>query len=107
MNNISTRSPFFPNSKSSQSEIDQIRESNIPRRNTHERARELSSSTENDAKVTIPDSIRDFSRIKKAVDISPSIDNTEKIARLKAQIQSGTYNPDYDAIADKILSSQY
>ena len=35
------------------------------------------------------------------------VDNTDKIAMLKAQIQAGTYQPDYDAIADKMLSSEF
>ena len=38
---------------------------------------------------------------------APDVDNTEKIARLKAQIASGTYEMDYDGMADKILSSEF
>ncbi|MAX65707.1 MAG: flagellar biosynthesis anti-sigma factor FlgM [Bacteriovoracaceae bacterium] len=106
-NNIDTRAPFFPNSKTAQREIDQAKKAQQLRRNTYERAQELNNQTAKDAKVTIPDSIRDFSRIKKAVDTAPEVNNQEKIAQLKAQIQAGTYQPNYDAIADKILASEY
>ena len=46
-------------------------------------------------------------KLKKAVDQAPDVDNTEKIARLKQQIQSGSYSVDFDKLADKILSSEY
>ena len=49
----------------------------------------------------------DFSRIKRAVDLTPDRDNSAKIADLKARIQSGTYETNYDAIADKLLASEY
>ena len=107
MSSIDTRAPFFPNSKSAQQEIEQLRRTRALKRNSYERIQELNDQTSNDAKVNIPDSIRDFSRIKKAVDSAPEIDNTDKIARLKAQIQAGSYQPDYDAIADKMLSREY
>ena len=38
---------------------------------------------------------------------APEIDNSEKIARLKAQIAAGSYEIDYDGLADKILSSEF
>ena len=107
MNDIDTRAPFFPNSRSAQQEVEQARRAKALRRNTYDRTQQLNNLAANDAKVTIPESIKDFSRIKKAVDMSPPVDNTDKIARLKAQIQAGTYQPDYDAIADKILASEY
>jgi hypothetical protein len=49
----------------------------------------------------------EFSKIKKAALSAPEADNSEKIARLKAQIAAGTYEVDYDAIADKILTSEF
>lgn len=107
MSNIDTRAPFFPNSKSAQKEIENAKRARFLRRNTAERANDLNNMAARDAKVTIPESVRDFSRIKKAVDMAPPIDNTDKIARLRSQIQAGTYQPDYDAIADKILSEEY
>lgn len=107
MSNIDTRAPFFPNSKSSQREIENAKRAQFLRRNSIERANELNTRTARDAKVTIPESIRDFSQIKRAVDMAPPIDNTDKMARLRAEIQGGTYQPDYDAIADRILQDEY
>ena len=51
--------------------------------------------------------VKDFSRIKKAVDQAPAIDNSEKIARLKEQIGNGTYQMDYDAIAERMLNREF
>lgn len=108
MNNIDTRSPFFPNSKTGQKEIEQAKQAQILRRNSMERANDLQARTSADAKVSIPDAIKDFSRIKKIADTpGPEVDNTAKIARLKAAIQAGNYQPDYDAIADKMLATEY
>jgi negative regulator of flagellin synthesis FlgM len=72
-----------------------------------ERASEISERTSGDAKVNIPEGVKEFSRIKKAAMTAPETDNSEKIARLKAQIAAGTYEVDYDALADKILTSEY
>jgi len=107
MSTIDSRSPFFPRSKSAQSEIQKAKASQAMRRNSNDRSKEIDNKTSRDAKVSIPEKIKDFSRIKKAVDMAPEIDNSAKIASLKAQIQAGTYEPDYDAVADKILSSEY
>lgn len=108
MNNVDTRSPFFPRSKTAQNNS-ASRASQAQRlgRNSYDRAQEIETKTADHARVSIPEKIRDFSRIKKAVDAAPEIDNTDKIARLKAQIQGGTYQMDYDAIADKMLASEY
>ena len=57
--------------------------------------------------MSIPESIKDFSKIKKAVDASEPVDNQAKIADLKARIQAGTYEMDYDALADKVLQTEY
>ncbi len=105
--NIDTRAPFFPHTRSNQAEISKARDTQALKRNSFERSKELSEITAKDATVTIPDAIKDFSRIKRAVDATPEIDNSAKIASLKAQIQAGSYEPDYDEIADKILSSEY
>lgn len=106
MSNIDTRPPFFPHTQTSNQSIKKARQAALAR-NSFERTQELNNQTSNHAKVSINDSIKDFSRIKKAVDTAPPVDNSAKIAALKAQIQAGTYEPDYDAIADKILSSEY
>ena len=103
-----TRSPFFPNSRKTQSsETDGASEVGGLKRNSLAKAGEIQTRTSTDARVDIPDSIKDFSRIKKAADSAPPIDNSEKIARLKAQIQNGTYEVDYDGLAEKILTSEY
>ena len=108
MSSIDTRSAFFPRSRTASTESakggNQVDGLN---RNSNERASELSAKTSTDAKVSIPDGVKDFSRIKKAAAAAPEIDNSEKIARLKAQIQAGTYEVDYDGLADKILSSEF
>jgi negative regulator of flagellin synthesis FlgM len=108
MSSIDTRSAFFPRSRTAQAEsaksggdVDGVK------RNSMERASEISERTATDAKVSIPEGVKDFSRIKKAALSAPEPDNSEKIARLKAQIQAGTYEVDYDALADKILTSEF
>ena len=75
-------------------------------RNDVDRIKTL-EQTKKDARVSIPEGIKDFARIKMAVDSAPELDNTAKIARLKQQIESGTYRVDYEALADKILSSEF
>ncbi len=108
MSSIDTRSAFFPRSRDVKSEpatgggkVDGVS------RNTAERTTELTAKTSADAKVNIPDGVKDFSKIKKAAMGAPEPDNSEKIARLKAQIAAGTYEVDYDALADKILTSEF
>jgi negative regulator of flagellin synthesis FlgM len=110
MSSIDTRSSFFPRTREreiksesakSGSDVDGVQ------RNSMERASELSEKTSTDAKVSIPEGVKDFSRIKKAAMSAPETDNSEKIARLKAQIAAGSYEMDYDAIADKILTSEF
>jgi negative regulator of flagellin synthesis FlgM len=108
MSNIDTRSAFFPRSRETKSEstkggskVDGVQ------RNTLERASELSEKTSSDAKVSIPEGIKEFSKIKKTAMNASEPDHSEKIARLKAQIDAGTYEMDYDAIAEKILTSEF
>ena len=106
MSSIDSRAPFFPHSRTSSKSVPSSRKSSI-QRNTYERMQELDKLAAKDARVSIPDTVKDFSQIKREVDMAPNRDNTDKIARLKAQIQSGTYEPDYDAIADKMLMDEY
>ena len=111
MNNIDStqRASFFPQSQTAEASKNKASKMNpsIMKRNDYGRAKELSEMGQRDAKVNISEAIRDFSRAKKAVDAAPEIDNSEKVAQLKSQIQNGTYKIDYDALADKLLSSEY
>lgn len=102
-----TRSNFFPNSKGPSADRAGQASKTALKRNDPYRAQELRDTTSKDAKVDINDAVRDFSMIKKAVDAAPEIDNSDKIARLKQQIQAGTYQVDYDALADKMLSAEF
>lgn len=108
MNNIdSTRSNFFPNSRDNSISKSRSRAmSKALTRNDDDRIQALEQS-KNDARVSINQGIKDFSRIKKAVDAAPEVDNSDKIAKLKQQIESGTYQVDYEALADKILQSEF
>jgi negative regulator of flagellin synthesis FlgM len=105
---FSNRAAFFPNSKTANNtKVNKQQEMTPLNRNTMERMNQLQGRTAGDAKVQISDAIKDFSRIKSAVDKAPSIDNSDKIAKLKSQIQRGEYRMDYDAIADKMLSQEF
>ena len=108
MSSIDTRSAFFPRGRDIQSEAAKGGSKvDGAQKNTTERASEIAQKTQADAKVSIPEGIKDFSRIKKAAMSAPEVDNTDKIARLKAQIADGTYEINYDALAEKILNSEY
>ena len=41
------------------------------------------------------------------MDRSPEIDNSEKVNKLREQIKSGKYKVDYDALAEKILATEF
>lgn len=108
MNNIDpsiNRSSFFPKSREAQQK--RQLESTALRRNSSEKMQALKDLTSNDAKVSISNRVKDFSRIKRAVDVAPQIDNSDKVASLKQRIASGTYNIDYDALADKMLQGEF
>lgn len=106
---IDTRSPFFPRGRSPGTDPTRTGQAGgVGQGVGPERAGgELTARTAGDAKVTIPEGVKDFSRIKKAAMAAPEQDNSEKIARLKAQIQGGTYEVDYDGLADKMLQSEF
>ncbi|WP_034721049.1 flagellar biosynthesis anti-sigma factor FlgM [Bacteriovorax sp. DB6_IX] len=106
MNNIdSTRSNFFPNAKPSTKNTGRANQVNL-KSNSYEKQKYIDSYTKRDAKVEIPEAVRDFSKIKKVADAA-EVDNTQKIAALKKQIADGTYKVDYDALADKILGEEF
>ena len=107
MNSVETRPPFFPNSRTSQAKINSPAQITL-KRNSEDRIQELQHQTGDHAKVNIGDKIKDFSKIKRIADAtSGQVDNSAKIADLKSRIQAGTYQVDYDALADKILESEY
>ena len=103
-----SRSSFFPRSKTANEKTSAkgISSGYVPR-NKPSRIKELNHTTGGHAKVEIPNAVRDFAKIKSAVDRAPDMDNSDKIARLKEQIKGGTYKVDYDALAEKILGSEY
>src|SRR5690554_1369889 len=109
MSSIDTRSSsFFPRSRNIQTETTK-QNSQIEglKKNTPEKATEITIKTAQDAKVTIGDGIKDLSKIKRVADAAQEVDNTDKIDRLKAQIQADTYEIDYDALADKMLKEEF
>jgi negative regulator of flagellin synthesis FlgM len=108
MSSIDTRSAFFPQSRTAQAESAKGGgKVGASERNSAERTSEIMDRTGEDAKVNIGDGVKDFARIKKAALNAPEQDNTEKIARLKAQIAAGAYEIDYDGLADKILTTEF
>ncbi len=107
MTNINNaRSSFFPNAKP-QAKGTKGTSNPAIQKNTYEKQKYLDSYTKRDAKVDIPEQIKDFAKIKRAVDMAPPKDNTDKIAMLKSQIANGTYKPDYDKVADKLLGEEF
>jgi negative regulator of flagellin synthesis FlgM len=101
---VTNRSNFFPNSDGAKTART---DKTTLKRNDFARRQQLDKMSKADAKVKIPDAVRDFSRIKKAVDAAPELDNSAKIASLKSQINNGTYKMNYEAIADKLLETEF
>ena len=60
-----------------------------------------------DAKVTIPEAIKEFAKIKKIVDEEPTINNEKKINRIRNEIKAGSYNINYEQLADKIIENEF
>lgn len=106
MANIDTRSSFFPNTKpKSGGQAKPV--VNVPLADKTTLGGIGKKPTNNDSKVDIDDTIKDFSKIKMAVDKAPPMDNSDKIAALKEQVKNGTYKIDYDSLADSIMQSEY
>ena len=102
-----SRSAFFPRSKQVKPKgLDQIKENFDLKRKVMEDRPDKAPSNK-DSKVNITAAVKDFSKIKKVVDQSPSPDNTNKIASLRQQIQAGTYKIDYDKVADRMLQQEF
>lgn len=103
-----TRTNFFPGKKNiNSSPIKNSPQVAIPPRNDPERQNEIRTKTEKDAQVNIPEKIKDFARIKRAVDMAPEMDNSEKVSKLKEQIDSGNYQIDYEGLAERMLSNEF
>ncbi len=107
MNDLKTKGPSFSQTKkiTPESSISQLHKMGL-KKNTEKRKKEL-ESFETDSNVTIDDVVKDFSRIKKAVDSAPNIDNSDKVARLKREIERGAYRIDYKELANKMLTSDF
>ena len=104
MSNIeSTRSHFFPKSKSTRPTVNEstLKKPSLNQKIGHKQ------KTDSDAKIVLSDTIKDFNLIKKAADSSLTMDQSEKIGLLQRKIALGEYKIDYDALADKILSQEF
>ncbi|MCY4644807.1 MAG: flagellar biosynthesis anti-sigma factor FlgM [Bacteriovoracales bacterium] len=97
------RSQFISNTKSTKRRLDDLG----LERNTIEKKRELESLTKGDVKIDIAGRVKDFSRIKEAVDKVPDIDNSDKIIDLKNKIKNNLYEIDYDKVIDKIILYEF
>jgi anti-sigma28 factor (negative regulator of flagellin synthesis) len=62
-----------------------------------------SSDNEDTAKVNIDKKVKDFLKIRKAVNLSKELDNSKKIEDLKSKVQSGNYNINYEELANRML----
>jgi len=105
INNDVTKSSFFPKNRNTHKAKNFNK--TLVEKNDITRQKELESATGTHAKVDISDKIRDFAKIKSAVDRSPEIDNSGKVNKLREQIKSGKYKVDYDALAEKILATEF
>ena len=107
MSNVeSTRSQFFPKSKdTTRTKRGQFYKNKL-QRNDEARKTKLDQIASRDAKVAIPEAVKDFGRIKRVTDSLVNPDQSEKINRLREQINSGNYEIDYEALAHKILSEE-
>lgn len=59
-----------------------------------------------DTNVTIDEAVRDFARIKRAVDAAPEADRADRVAELRGRVADGTYAVDAGALADRILETE-
>lgn len=76
-------------------------------RNQPDRVEELNKISPANAKVDIPEAVKDFARIKKVVDYAAPLDKSQQIAALKEKIAAGNYQVDVDALADKMLEEEF
>lgn len=110
-----TRPPFFPQTHRTrhQGQLQNLQQGTPIESLTREQlqgsdiAPPSPSVINQDTKVDIPPSIKDFAQIKKVADQAKPIDRSEKIAALKDQIQRGEYQINESAIADKMLEQEF
>jgi len=105
MSKVNTRAPFFPRSRNIKSRG--LKNLMALKRNDSGRSKELMDKTSKDVKVDIHDKVKDFSRIKRAVDLSSPLGEKSRLEQLKSKIQNGEYNIDYDSIANNILQQEF
>jgi len=98
--NTSKRAPFFPNQKAKNVNENIYSPS-------EDGAGAPKDKSQNDSKVSIPLGTKIFSRIKKLVDKSPPKDNSEKIDRLRNEIEAGSYHLNENKTADKVLRNEF
>ncbi len=105
----STKAGFFPNvsTKNQTKKAAEANKTTALKKNDPARKAELDALSQSDAKVSINDGVKEFAKIKKIADATPAPDNSDKIASLKKQIAEGTYQVNYDALADKMLSTEF
>lgn len=109
MNNIENaggKSAFFPETSKAKIQRGGVKDLAL-KRNSTQKTDEINKNSSEDAKVDISDAIKDFSRIKMAVDASEERDNSAKIEDLKKRIEAGAYKVDYEALADKIIGEEF
>lgn len=77
------------------------------RHNSAAKRREIESSTKDHVKVDIESRVKDFARIKSAVDRVPETDHSDKIKSLKERILNRTYEINEGDIAEIMLKTEY
>ena len=96
------RPSFFPNSKTARAK--QVAKKQYQRLSESESQKNNSPEQSNlSASVEISEGLKDYSRIKEIAVNAPEQDNSEKIEMLKNQINSGSYQVDYDRLAEQLL----
>lgn len=99
----SSKSGFFPDKKVGGAKA----KGPTLSRNNPLKKDELDKSSARDVKLDINDGIKEFSKIKKAVDASTPIDKADRIAELKESIKAGSYKIDPDKIADSMMANDF
>ena len=87
--------------------INQDQENLGLKRNSTKKKNEIESATKDHVKVDIESRVRDFARIRSAIDNVLESDNTARIKELREKIDSGAYQINYEDTADIILRTEY